>query len=147
FRAAMDRWDEAAADRAVTGLARTCGAAAVSEIFWRYGARDFRDIGHKAIYAANAYRTLQTIGWRHAEPVCRSLAYAMLEHEGGNPADRDDDRDRPWRENQKRADEFPCDWKDGEINGAATKEFLATLRTATHGDACEQVVALLNKQV
>ncbi len=36
---------------------------------WEYGARDFRNIGHKAIYAANAWRTLQAIGWRHAEPV------------------------------------------------------------------------------
>ena len=47
----------------------------------RYGARDFRDIGHKAIYVANAWRTLQTIGWQHAEPVLRSLAYALLDHE------------------------------------------------------------------
>ena len=27
-----------------------------------YGARDFRDIGHKAIFVANSYRTLVTIG-------------------------------------------------------------------------------------
>ena len=52
-------------------LARSTGAAEVMELFWRYGARDFRDIGHKAIFVANSYRTLQTIGWRHAEPVLR----------------------------------------------------------------------------
>ncbi len=45
---------------------------------------------------ANSYRTLQTIGWRHAEPILRSLAYALLEHEGTNPAQRDGDPDRPY---------------------------------------------------
>ena len=92
-----------AADPAIAALARSAGAKEVIELFWRYGARDFRDIGHKAIFAANAWRTLQTIGWRHAEPVLRSLAFALLDHEGDNPAKRDGDPDRPWRENLPRA--------------------------------------------
>ena len=83
FIEAMDNWDEEAADRAVAGPGPHRPAPTKSiEMFWRYGARDFRDIGHKAIYVANAWRTLQTIGWRHAEPILRSLAYALLEHEG-----------------------------------------------------------------
>ncbi len=147
FCAAMDDWNEEAADRAVTGLARSAGAAEISEIFWRYGARDFRDIGHKAIYAANAYRTLNTIGWRHAEPVCRSLAYAMLEHEGTNPAKRDADADRPWRENLKRAQAIRPNWQDGKVSAEASKDFLQTMRKATPAEACEQVVALLNKDI
>ena len=84
-----------------------CRRSEAIELFWRYGARDFRDIGHKAIYVANSWRTLQTIGWRHAEPVLRSLAFALLEHEGDNPAKRDADPDRPWRENLKRAAAVP----------------------------------------
>jgi hypothetical protein len=83
FTEAMDNWDTAAADAAVAGLARSSGAQEVFELFARYGARDFRDIGHKAIYVANSWRTLQNIGWQHAEPVLRSLAYALLEHEEG----------------------------------------------------------------
>src|SRR5205807_9891045 len=103
FIEAMDNWDEEGADRAITALVRHASATEVIELFWRYGCRDFRDIGHKAIYAANSYRTLQTIGWRHAEPVVRSLAYAMLEHrESGNPAKGDYEADRPYRENLKR---------------------------------------------
>ena len=82
FIAAMDNWDEAAADAAVAGLARTAGANEIYELFFRYGARDFRSIGHKAIYVANSWRTLNCIGWQHAEPVLRSLAYALLNHEG-----------------------------------------------------------------
>ena len=90
FIEAMDNWDEAAADAAVVGLARTAGADELFEIFCRYGARDFRDIGHKAIYVANSFRTLEVIGWQHAEPVLRSLAYALLDRSGAreNPAER-----------------------------------------------------------
>src|SRR5262249_45189206 len=77
FSEAMDRWDEAGADVAAAQLARVAGTTEVFELLWRYGARDFRDIGHKAIYTANAWRTLQVIGWEHAEPVVRSLAFAL----------------------------------------------------------------------
>jgi len=86
FIEAMDDWNEEAADGAVASLVRSAGATEVIESFWRYGARDFRAIGHKAIFVANAWRTLQTIGWRHAEPIMRSLAYALQAHEGDNPA-------------------------------------------------------------
>src|SRR5262252_4608180 len=100
FAEAMDNWDEAAADHAVIGLARTAGAQQIFEIFCHYGARDFREIGHKAIYVANSWRTLQAIGWQHAEPVLRSLAYGLLDRGGdSNPAKGDLAADRPWREN------------------------------------------------
>ncbi len=89
FIAAMDDWDEEKADTAVSALARTAPMNEMFDIFAKYGCRDFRDIGHKAIYVANAFRTLQCIGWQHAEPVLRSLAYALLQHEGDNPAKRD----------------------------------------------------------
>ena len=36
----------------------------------------------KAIYVGNAFRTLEVIGWQHAEPVLRSLAYALLDRSG-----------------------------------------------------------------
>ena len=53
----MDHWDERAADAAVASLARSAGADEVFELFYRYGCRDFRSIGHKAIFVANAQRT------------------------------------------------------------------------------------------
>lgn len=147
FQEAMDNWDETAADRAVVSLVRNAGAAEVYEILWRYGARDFRDIGHKAIYTANSWRTLQTIGWRHAEPVLRSLAYAILEHQGDNPARRDEEADRPWRQNLERAGRIRGDWKQGTVSPQATTDFLQTLRTASFAEACDHVVELLNKGV
>jgi hypothetical protein len=144
FIEAMDNWDEEGADRAIVALVRGAGAGEVIELFWRYGARDFRDIGHKAIYAANAWRTLQTIGWRHAEPIMRSLAYALLEHEGGNPAQRNAEPDRPWRENLRRAGRIRAEWQEGRPTPAAASDVLATLRTANFSDAGERVVAVLN---
>ena len=63
FVAAMDSWDEAAADAAIVGLVRTAGAHEIFELLCRYGVRDFREIGHKAIYISNSFRTLEAIGW------------------------------------------------------------------------------------
>jgi len=148
FIDAMEDWNEDGSDRAIAALVRHAGASEVIELFWRYGARDFRDIGHKAIYVANAWRTLQTVGWRHAEPVMRSLAFALLEHkENGNPAKLDAEPDRPWRENLQRASAIRADWFQGEIRSQATTDLLATLRAATPAEASQKIVHFLNNQV
>jgi hypothetical protein len=147
FTEAMDQWDEEGADAAVASLVRSAGAGEVIELFWRYGARDFRDIGHKAIFVANSWRAMQTIGWRHAEPVVRSLAFALLQHEGDNPAKRDGEPDRPWRENLKRAAKIRADWFQGKEAPSAASDLLEALRTASASEASEKVVELLNKGV
>jgi hypothetical protein len=147
FIEAMDNWDDGAADGAVAQLARTAGATEVYELFFRYGMRDFRSIGHKAIYVANSLRTLQCIGWQHAEPVTRSLAYALLMHEGDNPAKRDDPADRSYRQNEELAKKIRPEWQDGKVDTAATEEFLHTLRSAFNDDCCEEVVEMLGRGV
>ena len=147
FEDAMDRWDVAKADAAVAGLARTGGAQQLFDVFARYGARDFRDIGHKAIYVSNSWRTLQNIGWRHAEPVLRSLAYALLEHGGKNPADNDYEADRPGRKNEELLKTIRGGWQSGEVKKEATTEMLAVLREGSWEDASVKVVEFLNKKV
>lgn len=147
FCEAMDRWDPEAADAAVAGFARTAGAQEIFDVFCRYGARDFRDIGHKAIYVANSWRTLQTIGWQHAEPVLRSLAYALLEHSGGNPADADEDADRPGRRNLERIRHIRAGWTGGARSESGTYELLRALRTGTPDDTAVTAVNLLNRGV
>ncbi|HUG91429.1 MAG TPA: twin-arginine translocation signal domain-containing protein [Planctomycetaceae bacterium] len=148
FIDAMNRWDEEAADAAVAGLARTAGANELFELFARFGARDFRSIGHKAIYVANAWRTLHCIGWQHAEPVLRSLAYALQNHDGErNPAEHDLSPDRPWRRNIEVAQRIRPDWQAGRLDSKATLEMLDTLRTANDAEACEKAVDLLNAGV
>src|SRR5690349_8282902 len=145
FTDAMDRWDEAAADAAVAGLARSAGANELFDVFARYGCRDFRSIGHKAIYVANAWRTLNTVGWQYAEPVLRSLAYALLAREGNaNPADGDLDPDRPGRKNASLAKTFRDDWQTGKVDSAATHDLLATIYDGSADGICNQVLEIIN---
>ena len=54
FVEAMESWDEEMADGAVAGLARSAGANEIYDLFYRFGSRDFRSIGHKAIFVANS---------------------------------------------------------------------------------------------
>jgi hypothetical protein len=147
FVEAMDAWDEEGADRAVAALTRAAGMGEAFELFARYGARDFRSIGHKAIYVANAFRTLNTIGWRHAEPVLRSLAYALLIHDGTNPTKGDLEPDRPWRENLKRAAKLRADWQRGKVDPQATADLLAVTRKGNWSDSSAAAAELLNKGV
>jgi hypothetical protein len=147
FVAAMDAWDEPAADAAAAGLARGAGRNECFELFARYGARDFRDIGHKAIYVANSFRTLECVGWQHAEPVLRSLAYALLKYDGANPANSDAAADRPWRRNAELVKKVRPDWQDGKASDEASAHLLATLRTASDEEACAAVVEALNDGV
>src|SRR5262249_50092004 len=93
----------------------------------RYGARDFRDIGHKIIYVGNAFRALEVIGWQHAEPVLRSLAFAILKHDGKNPAKEDLEPDRPGRANAERAKKPRG---SGKLAPADAAEVVKLLRTA-----------------
>ena len=146
FVEAMDDWDEPAADAAVASLARSAGAAEVFELMWRYGARDFRSIGHKAIFAANSCRTLQCVGWQHAEPVLRSLAYALLNHEGAsqNPASADLPADRPGRHNAQISKKLRSDWLNGKTSDKATREMLDALRGGSEYDAPVMAVNFIN---
>ncbi|MGI6415210.1 MAG: hypothetical protein ACOX1P_06030 [Thermoguttaceae bacterium] len=147
FSDAMDRWNESAADAAIAALVRKAPPADIWEQFFRYGCRDFRSIGHKAIDVANTHRLLGVIGWRHAEPALRSLAYALLMHEDGNPADRDDPADRPWRRNQDLANEIPAGWQQGKPDRQATLELLRALREESENEAAGRTVALLKTGV
>ena len=149
FIDAMDAWDESAADVAAASLARHLPRGEVFELFARYAARDFRDIGHKTIFVANSFRTLSCIGWQHAEPVLRSLAYALLLYNGKNPAKSTDDdvasADRPWRRNAKRISDLGADWSAGEKSDpAAVVELLAVCRGGSSDDASAAVVRALS---
>src|SRR5439155_9389699 len=131
FIDAMNNWDEEAADAAVAGLARTAGSHELFELFCRFGSRDFRDIGHKVIFVANSWRTLQCIGWQHAEPVLRSLTYALLKHENQNPAKSDLPPDRPGRRNAELIGKIRKEWREGKPSKEATTDLLSTLRIAS----------------
>ena len=147
FASALDTWDEAAADVATAGLARTANPRDVFNLFCRYGARDFRDLGHKAIYVANSWRTLQNIGWQHAEPVLRSLAYALQFHEGENPAKRDASADQAGRRHQELLERISPGWMAGKPDPDTSGVLLRTLREGSWESAGESVVEWLNRGV
>lgn len=128
---ALDAWDVEQADWAAAAAARTASRSQLLDCLARAASRDFRSIGHKAIYVAAAFRTLEVIGWEHAEPIVRSLAYAILNHQGDeNPAQHDYEVDRAGRENWKRAADWQTPWTEGRVDSAATIDILQMLRTA-----------------
>jgi hypothetical protein len=145
FHQSMQAWDVSQADVAAAGVARYLGAVETLELFASYAARDYRSIGHKAIYLANAWRTLQTIGWEYAEPVLRSLAYAILNHTGEpNPSQNDLAPDRSWRSNQQLAGQIRSGWETGKLDASATAELLTVLRIGTPDEAARSVADQLN---
>ncbi|XZE51673.1 hypothetical protein SH139x_003334 [Planctomycetaceae bacterium SH139] len=144
FRQAMERWDVEAADVAIAGLVRSAGANEVFELMAHYGCRDFRSIGHKAIFVANGFRTLQCIGWRYAEPVLRSLTYALLNHQGeDNPAESDLPADAAWRVTNSLIDSFDREWNSGTQNESAVVDHLALLREASPEEAVRATAELI----
>lgn len=148
FREAMEAWDVEAADTATVALCRTVGSDEVFDLLAHYACRDFRSIGHKSIYAANAYRTLQCIGWRYAEPVLRSLSYAILNHHGEpNPAQSVLAPDSAWRVSQEQLAKTRSTWEGGRVDAGVTTAHLDTLRSASPEQAVMATVELLESGV
>jgi hypothetical protein len=156
LRAAVHAWDRDGAEIALAGMARTCGAAESFEELWRLGARDFRPIGHKAIFVANTWRTLQVIGWQHAEPAFRSLGQALA----GNGTQFENGlrfEDECHGENDElvaaHAGALPPDWADDAAGGAGADHaialaLLAPIRGGDATTACRDAIAsLLNSTV
>ena len=140
FVRAMDAWDADAADAAVASLCRNSGAGETMEAFWRTAVRDQRNIGHKPIFAAQSWRTLQAIGWQHAEPVLRSLAFGLLDLHG-------DSRHvpiGPYEANLENAAKLRADWTTGKADPAATRGLLETIRQATAEEAAAEAARLIN---
>jgi len=149
FMDAMERWDVEQADAAVAGLARTAGATEIFNLFAQFAARDFRSIGHKAIFLANSWRTLQVIGWDFAEPVLRSLVFALLNSEGNkNPSEQDLPADRPWKQNALLLSQaWPENWKDGSLDDQAAKDLIAQFRSEDPQATGRSAAAMIQRGV
>ena len=145
FRAAMENWDVERSDVAAAAFTRSAGAQQIFDQLCYLGARDFRDIGHKIIYVSNSWRSLQTIGWQHAEPIVRSLAYALLAHNGKNPATDNAKADQPGRWNSEKLATIRDGWTMGKTDPAVSRQLLSGLRTQGWQEVSTQVIALLNQ--
>jgi hypothetical protein len=142
YTAAMDAWDPAAADVAIAGLCRGSGAAETMEPIWRMAVRDQRNIGHKPIFAAQSWRSLQAIGWEHAEPVLRSLTFGLLDLQGDRPRALG-----PYEGNLENARKLREDWQVGRLDPGATHSLLQTIRQASPEAASAEAARLLNEGV
>ena len=144
FHAGMEAWDAERADRAIVSLVRSRGSQEVIEGLWRYGARDFRNIGHKAIFVANSWRTLQTIGWQHAEPTLRSLVLGLLDFGKDKRVNEYAYEDQSYVSNVQRTREFlpklPGDWTQAVAQPSATVEILNVIRSGDMQQACQTTV-------
>lgn len=151
FHDAMDAWDEARADRAITALARSRGAQEIISGLWQYGARDYRNIGHKSIFVANTWRTLQTIGWQHAEPALRSLVLGLLDFGRNERVNEFAFEDQSWLPNLERVNAVGAEARfrqaveDRTSSRDATLDLLAALREGSADDCCGKASAMLAK--
>jgi hypothetical protein len=149
FSAAMEAWDSEPAERAAVALARHRSASEVFELLWNYGARDYRNIGHKAIFVANAHRTLNSIGWQHAEPVLRSLVLGLLDFGKQQQVNGYAFDDQCYVNNLKRLKEtfakLDGNWIAEQGDSPATRVTLRTIRESTPDEACAEVAGCFLK--
>jgi hypothetical protein len=149
FSAAMDAWDMERAERAVVSLIRSRTAAEIFEILRRYGARDYRNIGHKAIFVANAFRTLEVIGWQYAEPVLRSIVLGLLDFGRQQQVNGYRFEDQCYSGNLKRVKETAArldeTWTREQADPAATRGLLQHMREAAPDEACAETARHLRK--
>ena len=147
FRAAMEDWDEPRADRAITGLARSETPERLFEGLWEYGARDYRNIGHKIIFVAHAWRTLNQIGFEHAEATLRSLMLGLLDFGKNEVVNEFGFRDQAYHANREHAVAFasaaPRNWDGKSSNAEATHAILDLIRTGDTAGACARAASLV----
>jgi len=142
---ALDVWDGERAERAAAAMARHGLTSDAFAMLWRYGARDYRNIGHKAIYVANAQRALQALGWQHAEPVLRSLVLSLADFGAKQQVNGYAFDDQCYGGNLRLVkDSFaklPSQWTS--VEAAGTLEVLQTVRMANPEEACAAISARL----
>jgi len=149
FQAGMDEWNQTRAEGALISLIRSRGANEVIEQLWLQGARDYRNIGHKAILVANAWQVLQLIGWQYAEPVLRSSLSSLLDFGPTEVVNKFAYEDQCYLSNKAAAEAelagLPDDWAVETVFAAeATPRLLESLRSKSLADVRSEVLALLN---
>jgi len=144
LEAAMEAWDPERAERAVAAMVRGGDAPAAMEAMWEYGARDYRNIGHKAIFPASAHRTLQMIGWRHAEPVLRSVVLGLLDFGKELKVNGYTLMDQCYGSNRRRLTHVPPKLHQPAVD-AETRAALGVLREWPLTEACAELASRLSQ--
>ena len=147
--AALDKWDHEAADAAIVDYARSAQPRDIFPLLFSYGARDLREIGHKAIAVSNCHSLMTLFGGGPTpEPILRSVVAALLNSGGEpNPASHDLEPDRPWRRNRERLHHIPASWKQGHDDPGARSELRAVLYRVSAEESGGVVVEMLQRGV
>jgi hypothetical protein len=146
--AALDCWDRDAADAAIVNYAHAAPLDEIFPLLFLYGARDLREIGHKAIAVANAHSLLALSNPAGSEAILRSTVAALQNADAGpNPAGSDLQADRPWRRNRRRLHQIQPGWKQGRNDPAARAELRAALYQVSQEDAGAVVVTMLRQSM
>ncbi len=140
FVAAMDDWNLKEADRAMIGLFHYLDRDAIFELLWPYAARDFGDIGHKAIFTAQAHYALGYIPWQSALPILRNLTYGLL-------SDKKNSEFSDFGKNIARVEELDLNWMNGKRALEASHQFMKQLRTVDSSQAGELAAGMLAEGV
>jgi hypothetical protein len=92
-------------------------------VLWEFcSRRTGGTLGHNPIMLANAWRTLEALGWRQAEPVLQYLA-------GGFAVNESDAAYEPNRQLvNAHVSRFPATWAHGPADRGATRELFAAMR-------------------
>jgi hypothetical protein len=150
FHAAMNDWDEERADRAIVAVVRSSSAHEVVKQLWQYGARDYRNIGHKAIFVANTWRTLQTIGWQHAEPALRSLVLGLLDYGRNERVNGYALEDQSYANSAelaaRHASRFRRNAEDATRATTSTQSLLDVMRSGKSIEACDLALRQLQSE-
>ena len=146
--AALDNWDRDAADAAIVNYAQAARQDEIFSLLFRYGVRDLRAIGHKAIAVTNAHCLIELLGSAQAEPILRSTVAALQNRGAGpNPASHDLQPDQPWRQSLKRLHEIPQNWKQGRNDPGARAELHAALYRVSEQESGTVIIELLQQGI
>jgi hypothetical protein len=126
---AMANSDPDEAERAIVALARNQGSRQAMARLFEYGTRNVSGtLGHHPIFVANGWRTLDAMGWQHAEPVLRYTTRLLGRL-------KPDSTFTPNLERvHKTVPDLPTDWASNEHSHEATLEVYKLLRERSGGD-------------
>lgn len=138
FHGAMEAKDHETAERAAVSLSRSIGSRQTMELVWRYGCRDTDNLGHKVIRSANAWRTLDAIGWENAEIPLRHIVEKAAH-------DVEPNYDLSRQRVESVYPHLPPDWASQDADPKATLELLEEIRAARTAAAVDLVCRQLTQ--